>query len=115
MQLATTAFLGLALSLPALHIAAAVDTPPSLMSPTDHATALRAVNDEARLALARCRALPAQASAVCRVEARADERIAAAALNVRYRGTMAAQEVALREQSRALHAVAEARRLAAST
>ena len=115
MQLATTAFVGLVLSLPALHIADAVDTPPSLMSRADQAIAQRAIRDEARLALAHCRSLPPQDAAVCRAEARANERIAAAALNVRYRGTLGAQEVALREQSRALHAVSEARRLAPAT
>lgn len=112
MQLATTAFVGLALGLPALHFAAAVEAPPSLMSPADHATAQRAIRDDARLALAACRSRPAAEAAICRAEARADERIAAAALNARYRGTIAAREVAMREQSRALHAVAEAHRLA---
>lgn len=112
MQFATTTMIGLALGLPALHIAAAVEAPPSLMSPADHAVAQRAIRDDARLALASCRARPAQESVVCRAEARANERIAEAALNARYLGTIAASEVALREQSRALHAIAEAHRLA---
>ena len=115
MQLATTAFIGIALGLPALHIAASVETPPSLMSPADHAVAQRAIRDDARLALAGCRWRPAPDAAVCRAEARANERIAIAALNARYLGTIAALEVALREQSRALHAVAEAHRLARAT
>ena len=115
MQLATTAIVGLALGLPALHIAAAVDAPPSLMSPADHAISQRAIRDDARLALAHCRSLPAPDAAVCRAEARANERIAAAALNAEYRGTIAAREVAMREQSRALHTVAEAHRLAGAT
>jgi hypothetical protein len=112
MRLATTAFVGLALGLPALHIAAAVDTPPSLMSRADHAAAQRAIRDATRLALARCRTRPAQEAVVCRAEARANERIAAAALNAEYLGTIGARESALHEQSRALHALAEAHRLA---
>lgn len=115
MNITATAVIGLALSLPALHIAGAVDTPPSLMSPADHAIALRAIRDDARLALARCRLVDTGERAVCRAEARANERIAAAALEVRYRGTLAAQERAMREQSRALHTVAEARRLVPAT
>jgi len=115
MQLATTALVGLALGLPVLQVAASFDAPPSLMSPADHAIAQRAIRDEARLALAGCRLRPAQDAAVCRAEARANERIAAAELNSRYRGTIAAHALALREQSRALHAVAEARRLANAT
>jgi hypothetical protein len=115
MNITATAVIGLALSLPALHIVEVVDTPPSLMSRADHAVALRAIRDDGRLALARCRTLQSDERAVCRVEARANERIAAAALEVRYRGTQAAQQHALREQSRALHTVAEARRLAPAT
>ena len=115
MQLATTAFVGLALGVPVLQVAANFDAPPSLMSPADHAVAQRAIHDEARLALAGCRSLPAQDAAICRAEARANERIAGAVLKAHYRGTIAAHEVALREQSRALHSVAEARRLARAT
>jgi hypothetical protein len=116
MSAPSTACLGLVLGLSALHIAAAVDTPPSLMSRTDHALALRSIREDGRLALARCRALPSdEARLVCRAEARANERIALAALEARYRGTLRAQEQALREQARALHAVAEARRLVPAT
>lgn len=107
----TAVLVGLALSLPALHFAASVDTPPSLMSRTDHAVELRAIHDGTRLALARCRSVDPSERAVCRAEARANERIAVAALEVRYRGTFAAQEIALREQARALHAVGAAHRL----
>lgn len=115
MNPATTAVIGLALGLPALHFAAAVDTSPSLMSRADHATELRAIRDGVRLALARCRAAAVPERTVCRAEARANERIAVAALEARYRGTFTAQEDALREQARALHAVARAHRLAPAT
>lgn len=109
MNPATATVIGIALSLPALHLA--VDTPPSLMSRADRAAELGAIRAEARLALARCRTAGPQERAICRAEARASERIAAAALEARYRGTLLAQEEALREQSRALHGLAEARRL----
>ena len=114
MNLAATASLGLGLSLSALQIAA-LDTPPSLMSRADHAVALHAIHDDGRLALGRCRELEPDSRAVCRAEARANERIAVAALDARYRGTLEAQQRAMREQARALHAVAEARRLAPAT
>jgi hypothetical protein len=119
MKVATTTaslILALVLSLTAmLGIAAAVNTnsPPSLMSRTDYLAALRDAHDAGRLALGNCRELAsAEERAVCRAEARAAERIAAAQTEVRYRGTVAAQARAQSVQARAEHSVAEARRLA---
>jgi hypothetical protein len=114
-NLAASFLLALAMSLTAaLGIAAAVQThsPPSLMSRADYLAGARAIADSARLALAECRKLEPAERAVCRAEARADERIAAASLEAEYRGTVAAIERAYRVQSRAAHAIAQARRLA---
>jgi threonine/homoserine/homoserine lactone efflux protein len=97
----------------ALGIAAAVEAPPSLMSRADYLGALRMIHDGGRLALARCREPGAPAErAVCRAEARAAERVAIAALGVRYHGTLAARAHARRVQARAEHSVAMVRRLA---
>ena len=97
----------------ALGIAAAVEEAPALMSRADRAAALATIHDEGRLALARCRTLADPAErAVCRAEARAAERVAAAALAVRYHGTVSAQERARRVRARAANSVEFARRLA---
>ncbi len=111
----STAFVSLALGLTVLQIAERVESPPSLMSRGDRAAELRTIHDDGRLALGRCRELEAEERAICRAEARANERIAMAALEARYRGTLESQQRALREQARALHAVAEARRLLPAT
>jgi len=117
MKVATTAasslLLALILSLTAmLGIAAAVDSPPSLMSRADHLVALRNLHDAGRLELARCRDVPdAHDRAVCRAGARAAERVAVASLDARYLGTISAQDRARRVQVRAEHSVAVARRL----
>ena len=98
----------------ALGIAAAVNTntPPTLMSRADYLAGLRAVEASGRLALAECRELEPEDRAVCRAEARADEKIAAAAVEAEYHGTVAAQERLRRVELRAAHSVSEARRLA---
>ena len=117
MKAATTAasslLLAIILSLTAmLGIAAAVNTPPSLMSRTDYVAAQGAIRDEARLALAACRNLDdGLERAVCRAEARAAERVAAASLDFRYRGTVIALENARRVEEHAEHSIAVARRL----
>ena len=97
----------------ALGIAAAVDNPPSLMSRADRMSALHSIQQDLRLALARCRDLVSPHDrAVCRAEVRAAERIAVAGLDIRYRGTVAAHERALRTRARAEYSVSVARRLA---
>ncbi len=117
MRIATTAasslLLALILSLTAmLGIAAAVDSPPSLMSRADHLAALQDLRAAGRLELARCREVPdAHGRAVCRAEARAAERVAAASLEARYLGTISALDRVGRVQARAEHSIAVARRL----
>jgi hypothetical protein len=105
-------FLGLTA---ALGIAAAVNTnsAPSLMSRADYLAALREARDAGRLTLGNCREVAsAEERAVCRAQARAGESIAAAQLEARYRGTIAAHARARAVQARAEHSIAEARRLA---
>jgi hypothetical protein len=113
---AASLLLALFLSLTAaLGIAAAVNTnsPPSLMSRADYLAALGEARDAGRRALGSCREVArAEERAVCRARARAGERIAAAELEAKYRGTIAAQARARAVQARAEHSVAEARRLA---
>ena len=109
---AASVMLALILSLTgALGIAAAVSTPPSLMSRADYLASLRSVGDEGRLALARCRGEQPDSRALCRARARGDERVAAAQLEVRYRGTVAAKERARLVQARAAHSIILAGRL----
>jgi hypothetical protein len=111
----TASFLfALALSLTAAFgIAAAVDTnsTPSLMSRPDYLAGLRAIEADGRLALAACRERDASQRALCRAHARTDERIAAAELEARYRGTIAAYERVRQVEDRAAHAISAAQRL----
>lgn len=114
-NIAASFALALAFSLTAaLGIAAAVNTnsSPSLMSRADYLSQLRGVADRGRLAMAACRELSDDRRAVCRARARADERVAAAALEARYRGTVSAQQSLRLAQARAAHSISEARRLA---
>ena len=111
---AASLLLALFLSLTAaLGIAAAVEDPPTLMSRADYLAGLRAIQSEHRISLAGCRegAEPAD-RAVCRAKVRAAERVAAAALEARYHGTIAAWERAQRTRVRADYSVSVARRLA---
>jgi hypothetical protein len=111
---AATAFLALLLSLTALGIAAD-NTPPSLMSRGDYAVAMRWIQDDARLALARCRKIAGDSErGICRAQARVNERVRAAALDARYRGTVAEQERARRVEVRAGSQLDRARRLAST-
>ena len=96
----------------AIGIAAAVEAPPSLMSRADRTAGLSAIERDTRLALAHCRTVAAAADrALCRSQARADERVAVAVLEARYRGTVYAQEYIDFAQSRANHSVGCTRRL----
>lgn len=97
----------------AMVIAAAVEAPPSLMSRADRLAALQQIERDARLALARCRGLDDPgARAVCRAQARAAERIAAATLEASYLGTVGAYDRVERVETRAVHSVGMALRLA---
>jgi hypothetical protein len=79
----------LLVSATAWGISAAVDSPRSLMAPSDYNAAKSAIESDARAAIARCRD-DAPAREICKAEARADERIRKADLEARYRGTVGA-------------------------
>jgi len=85
-----TALLAAILSVAAIGIGAAVDSPRTLMSRVDYDVARHAIAAEARLALAHCRKVEASERALCKAHARADERVKSADLLARYYGTFAA-------------------------
>ncbi len=109
----TTLFATLAgallISATAYGISAAVDSPRSLMSPTDYSVAKKAIESDARGALARCRDADNQARDICKAEARADERVRKADLEAQYRGTVAAAADARLARAKASYEVAKAR------
>lgn len=115
MKPATTFATALVLSLTAVGLAAQVEEPPSIMSRGDFLALEQAIRIDSRLALARCRRLAEPRDrAVCRAEARAGERVAAASLEATYRGTFGARAQAQRARARAVNELAIARRLAAT-
>ncbi len=77
----------LLVSATAWGISAAVDSPRSLMAPSDYNAAKSAIESDARAAAARCHDQESQARDVCKAEIRADERVRKADLDARYRGT----------------------------
>lgn len=89
-----TAGLAIVLSLAAVGIGAAVDTPRTLMSRGDYDKARKAIAAEGRLAFAACRHQAGAERDLCRAQARADERVKAADLLARYHGTFDAIEQA---------------------
>ena len=96
----------------AMGIAAAVEAPPSLMSRADRFAALRTIERDARVALAACRSVADDARrSLCRAQARADEKVAVATLEARYRGTIAAYAGIQDVRARAAHSLDVARRL----
>ena len=98
----------------ALGIAAAVEAPPSLMSRADRLAALAEIDRVSRIAVSHCRDIAEGAErAICRARARATERISAANLEARYRGTFQARERVGQVQARAAHSVGAALRLVA--
>ena len=104
-----TALLAAGLSVAALGIRAAVDTPRTLMSPEIHKSLKREVEASTRLALARCRDAAGIDRDVCKAEARATERVALADLAARYHGTHSALEDAASARAKASFDVAKAR------
>ena len=88
---------------------------PSLMSRVDYVIESRTVGDTTRLALAACRAGTDAERSICRAKAQADDLVARAELDARYRGTIAAREHVRAVEARAAHSVSEARRLASPT
>ncbi len=99
----------LLVSATAYGISAAVDSPRSLMSPTDYSVAKKAIESQTRTALAGCRDMDGQAKDVCKAEARADERIRKADLDAQYRGTVAAAADARLARAKAQYDVAKAK------
>jgi hypothetical protein len=99
----------------AVGIAAAVEAHPSLMSRADRLAALTEIERAGRLAISRCRDIAQGAErAICRAQARATERISAANLEARYRGTFQALEDVRHAQARAAHSLGAALRLVAT-
>jgi putative transposon-encoded protein len=99
----------LLVSVTAFGISAAVDSPRSLMAPTDYSAAKKAIEADAHAAAAKCRDLESAARDLCKAEVRADERVRKAELEAQYRGTVtAAAEVKL-AKAKADYDVARAR------
>lgn len=103
-----TTALGVALSLAALGIGAAVDTPRTLMSPAVYSQGKKAIEAETRIAFASCRSREGAARDICKAEARAAERVKVAELQARYHGTVAAAEDAREARVKAQFEVAKA-------
>jgi hypothetical protein len=99
----------LLVSATAWGISAAVDSPRSLMAPSDYNAAKSAIESDVRGAMARCRDSDGQARDVCKAEARADERVRKADLEARYRGTVGAQAEAKIARVKARYEVAKTR------
>jgi len=74
----------------AFGLSFAVDSPRTLMSRSDYASARQAIESQTRAALGQCRAVEAATREICRAQARAAERVHRAELDARYRGTVAA-------------------------
>ena len=104
-----TVFLAALVSLGAIGIGAAVDSPRTLMSPIDFAAGKRAIEAETRLALARCRDVATADRDTCKAEVRGDERVKKAELNARYHGTVSARDEVRLARAKALYDVAKAR------
>ena len=104
-----TTFLALSLSVAALGIGAAVDTPRTLMSRADYSQARKAIEGETRVVFARCRTESGSARDICKAEVRADERVKLADLSARYHGTVAAAEDSRQARVKARFDLARAR------
>jgi hypothetical protein len=102
----TGAFL---VSVAALGISAAVDSPRSLMSPVDYGASKKAIETEAHAAISKCRDLESQARDLCKAEAKADERIRKADLEAQYRGTVSAAADAKLARAKAQYDLARAK------
>jgi hypothetical protein len=109
------AWLGAALSGAALIVATAitlnvaVDSPRSLMTPTDYERTKRSIRDDAQAAYDGCRNLEAGERGLCQSEARAGERIRKADLDASYLGTVNAASEARIVRVKARYEMARAR------
>ena len=99
----------LLVSATAFGISAAVDTPRTLMSPTDYSAAKKGIEAEIHATLSKCRDQEGQARDICKAEARAEERVRKADLDAQYRGTVAAAADARLARAKASYDVAKAR------
>lgn len=104
-----TALGAVLISLAALGIGAAVDTPSTLMSRGDYNTGKKAIEAETKVALSACRDAEGTAKDICKAEARAREQMKKADLQARYHGTVAAAEEARLAHARAAYDLAKAR------
>ena len=104
-----TSFFALILSVAAFGIGATVDTPRTLMSPLDFSQGKKAIEAEARVALAKCRVQDNSARELCKAEVRAEERIKKADLQARYHGTVAAADQAREARAKARYELAKVR------
>jgi hypothetical protein len=99
----------LLVSATAWGISAAVDSPRSLMAPSDYNAAKSVIDSDVRGALAKCGDAEIGTREVCKAEARADERVRKADLEARYRGTVGAAADAKIARVKARYDVAKAR------
>lgn len=104
-----TSFFAILLSVAALGISAAVNSPRTLMSRADYSEGKNAIEAETRMALAGCRESESSAKDICKSEARAEERVKEADLQARYHGTVAAADEARIARTKAAYDVAKAR------
>lgn len=104
-----TIFFAFFLSVAALGIGAAVDSPRTLMSRGDYAQGRKAIEAQTRTVFAGCRTESGTDRDICKAEARADERVKLADLSARYHGTVAAAEDARQARVRAKFDLARAR------
>jgi hypothetical protein len=93
----------------AFGITSAMDTPRTLMSPADYSVAKKAIEQETRVSLGRCRDVEGAARDVCKAEVRAEERIKKADLDARYHGTVSAVADARLARAKAQYDVAKAK------
>lgn len=99
----------LLVSATAFGISAAVDSPRSLMSPSDYSVAKKAIESDVHATISKCRDQDARARDICKAEARADEMIRKADLEAKYRGTVAAAADARLARAKAQYEVARTR------
>lgn len=109
-KLLVTSFFALFMvSVAAVGIGAAVDSPRTLMSPNDFSVAKQTIESDSRVALGRCRGLQGGDKDVCKAEVRSEERIRKADLGARYHGTVVAADAARQVRVKASYDIAKAR------
>jgi hypothetical protein len=103
------AFLGtVSFGAAAYGLQAAFDTPPTLMSRSDHDRQWREIERNTRASLGHCRSRPEQLREACRARTHAEDRVAKADLDARYFGTVQAQANARDVRARTSFDVARA-------